>query len=301
MSAPSLQDLRELYARNVNIMGWLREVTGQQVNSAETILISYDLQTGSYTEALKRPEHRARLEGYAGEIAEVIDALGGAASLLEAGIGEATTLALLLPKLARRPATVAGFDISWSRISYARKLCGEHGLAQVRLCTGDMFSAPFVDGAVDVLYTSHAVEPNHGREREVLHELYRVARRYLVLVEPSYELGNEATRARILKHGYCRGLPEIAAEAGWKIAEHRLLRHQMTERNQSALLVIEKPAGAAAAAEALLGCPLCHAALREIRGQWFCEPCARIYPVVDGVPCLLPGQGILGSKFPESP
>ncbi len=301
MSAPSLQDLRELYARNVNIMGWLREVTGQPVNSAETILISYDLQAGSYTEALKKPEHRARLERYAGEIAEVIDGLGGADSLLEAGVGEATTLALVLPKLARRPATVAGVDISWSRIAYARKLCAAHALPDVRLCTGDLFSAPFVEGAVDVVYTSHAVEPNHGREREILHELYRIARRYLVLVEPSDELGNEATRARIAEHGYCRGLPQIAGEAGWKVREHRLLRSQMTEHNQSALLVIEKPPSAAREAGALFGCPLCHAPLREIRGQRFCEPCARIYPVIDGVPCLLPGHGILGSKFPEAP
>ncbi len=295
---PSLKDLRRLYAENVNIMGWFREVTGQRENSTESILISYDLQSGSYTRAADDPAYRARHDRYADEIAAVLGGLG-AASVLEAGVGEATTLVPVMQRLQPRPAVIAGFDISWSRILFARRYCAAHGLTDARLCTGDLFAMPFVDDAFEVVFTAHAIEPNHGREREALLELYRVARRWVVLFEPSYELGSEATRQRVEEHGYCRGLPAIAQELGWKIAEHRLLANPMRDNNQTAVLVIEKPAAVAATPAAGFGCPLCHRPLESIRGNYFCEDCARIFPVIDDIPCLLPGNGILGSKFKD--
>lgn len=293
---PSLKDLQRLYAENVNIMGWFREVSGRRENSTDAILISYDLQSGSYTRALEDPEHRARLDRYTREIGTVLSGLG-ATSILEAGVGEATTLVPVVRSLQPRPASVAGFDISWSRIHFARQHCAAHDLGAAQLCTGDLFAMPFADSAFELVYTAHAIEPNHGRESEALRELYRVARRWVVLFEPSYELGGEATKQRIEEHGYCRGLVALAQEFGWKIAGHRLLVNPMRENNQTAVLVIEKAVVAAGKAVSGFGCPLCHRRLERIRGQLFCADCARIFPVIDDIPCLLPGNGVLGSKF----
>lgn len=50
---------------------------------------------------------------------------------------------------------------------------------------------PLKDNSIDIVYTSHSIEPNGGREEEALEELYRVANKYLILLEPDYELANE--------------------------------------------------------------------------------------------------------------
>ena len=295
----SPQELRELYARGVNIMGRFREATGTAENSTDAILASYDLQSGSYTAAALKPERRELLDRYTSEIAAVLDPLG-AARMLEAGVGEATTLCPVIGKMQHRPESIAGFDISWSRLAFARQYAGTFGLDQIRFFTGDLFRIPIVDHAYDVVYTAHAVEPNHGRECEILRELYRVARQWLVLFEPSYELGSAATRQHIETHGYCRGLPDLAREFGWEIVRHELLRHPVRDTNQTAALVIRKtPVAAAPAPQSIFGCPLCRAALRPVRGQLFCADCGRVFPVLDDIPCLIGANGILASKFED--
>ncbi|HYR58594.1 MAG TPA: methyltransferase domain-containing protein [Chthoniobacteraceae bacterium] len=301
MEKPSLnlKELKKLYAQQVNIMGLFREVSGSTQNTTDAILISYDLQSGSYVKAFAEPEHRRKHDLYAAEIAAVIEPLG-AASLLEAGVGEATTLCSALAKMKVRPAAIAGFDISWSRISCARKFARGFGFDDANFFTGDLFHIPITDGTFDVVYTAHAIEPNHGREREILAELCRVARRWVVLFEPSFELGNAATRQRIEEHGYCRGLPGVARELGCEIVEHRLLANVMRENNQTAVLLIRKPEPAGPAPREVFACPICRAALELVRGHYFCDECSRVFPVIDGIPCLLAGNGILASKFRDA-
>jgi len=295
MKLPTARELRDLYERKTNIMALLREKTGSDVNPPEAVLISYDLQSGSYTRAWNDPAHRAARERYVGEISEVLAPLG-AASLLEAGVGEATTLCSVVDRLPQRPAVVGGFDIAWSRIAWARRHAAECGQAGHLLFTGDLFAIPAADDAFDVVYTAHSLEPNHGREREALLELYRVAKRWLVLFEPSYELGNEATRKRIEEHGYIRGLPAIARDLGWEITEHRLLRDPIRENNQTAVLVIRKSSEPATGAPRL-ACPSCRVALTTHAGHHFCPECLSVFPVISGIPCLLPGHAVLATKF----
>jgi uncharacterized protein YbaR (Trm112 family) len=199
------------------------------------------------------------------------------------------------------PRLAAGFDIAWSRVDCARRHAESKGFPALTLCTGDMSAIPFADNAFDVVYTAHAMEPNHGREREILLELLRVARCRVVLCEPSYELGGEATRKRVEEHGYCRGLPSLAREIGAQIVLHRLLVHSMRGDNATAALVLEKPAAPSPESGTLFGCPACHAGMREIKGHWYCAACALVYPVVAGIPCLLRGNGILATHFANNP
>ena len=74
------------------------------------------------------------------------------------------------------------------------------------LFVADMALLPLADSSVDVVFTSHALEPNHGREEQLLKELLRVARRHLLLFEPSWENADQAVRDRMVQHGYVRDL-----------------------------------------------------------------------------------------------
>ena len=295
-----ISQLKLLYKENVNIMALFREVSGLHSNSQEAILTSYDLQSGSYINALGDPDFKKRHDRYCAEIAGLLFEFRPG-SVLEAGIGEATTLCSVLSQGKDRSVKFAGFDISWSRVDCARRHADHSGFPDLTLSTGDLSSIPFVDDSFDVVYTAHAIEPNHGREKEILLQLLRVARRRVALFEPSYELGGEATRRRIEEHGYCRGLPSIAEEIGAKIVLHQLLQNPMRPENATAVLVLEKTGGGTSDKGQQFGCPRCRARLRLVKQQWFCDGCSLVYPVISGIPCLLRGNGILATHFPEHP
>ena len=54
MDYNKLNSLKEFYRSGGNILKFLRENNGRNSNTAEDILISYDLQSGSYIEAAKK-------------------------------------------------------------------------------------------------------------------------------------------------------------------------------------------------------------------------------------------------------
>ena len=212
MTRPNLVDLKAAYRRNENITRILRDSEGSTTNEQSAILIAYDLQAGSYLRALDDPEFRQRKSAYAKAIASFIEPLPPR-SLMEPGVGEATTLRDVLSGVALPPRTpVFGYDLSWSRVHVAQNYLKSNGLAAT-LFVGNSNPSRCPTG-LDVVYTSHAIEPNHGRELEILTELYRVAGRYLVLFEPGYELGSEEARQRMEAYGYCRGLRETADSDG---------------------------------------------------------------------------------------
>lgn len=293
--------LREYYQEGRNIMELLRGGEPGPVTDPAAVLAAYDLQAGSYVEAALDPARRPALLAYAAAVAGLLDELG-ARSFLEAGVGEATTLAHVVGQggSGRAPAA-AGLDISWSRLAHGIRYARSQG-ASVSLVLGDLFRIPAADDAFDVVYTSHSIEPNRGREAEALRELHRVARRHVVLLEPASALGGRETRARIERHRYCTDLSGHARALGFRIVQHRLFDVCTRPDNETELIVLEKSAAAAPSA-ALPGfaCPACRSRLEAARGHHFCRECCLIYPVIDGIPCLLASASILGSSYLEMP
>ncbi len=297
MGKEYMEDLSGRVARKENILEHLRCTRGSEGNTAEAILVSYDLQAGNYTRnILANAEYRAVKDQYAANLAQVIDTLPHG-SMLEAGVGEATTLAPLVPCLAQRPEKVFGFDISWSRLAVARRYAAGRGVS-AQLFTGTLENIPAPDDAFELVYTTHSIEPNTGREKEILQELMRVTRNHLLLVEPSFELGGEETRKHIKRHGYVSNLLGASRELGFKLLDHRLFGPNVNPRNEAALMLFEKSAVRAPDPRPQMACPICRQGIEAMRGHYFCRRCHLVYPVLEGIPCLLPGNGILASGFP---
>ena len=161
-------------------------------------------------------------------------------SFLKAGV-EASTLLGMLYELPQH-SKVFGFDISWSRTAYARKLINDFFPERtgVDLCTGELEHLPFPDSSVDVVHTSHALEPNGGREKYILQELHRVCSEYLVLIEPAYEFANSSQQLRMRKHGYCTDLLSHINELGYNLVSNTLLEDSMNPDNPSMMITIKK-------------------------------------------------------------
>jgi len=214
---------------------------GVKHNTREIIEISYDLQAGSYIAAMEKGAMAKHKKEYSREIARTILALCKPASVLEAGVGEATTLSGVLENMGNEICGY-GFDLSWSRIAYAMKWLHGKGIVNTVLCSGDLFNIPFLDNSIDVVYTSHSIEPNGGHEEPILRELYRVARKFLILLEPGYELAGDEARQRMDYHGYCKNLKEISESLGYDVSEHGLFSYTSNPLNPTALTIILKTA-----------------------------------------------------------
>jgi ubiquinone/menaquinone biosynthesis C-methylase UbiE len=289
-----LSKIKEIYDQKKNIIRFLKEMDQREYTSVEDIMISYDFQAGAYT---NRYHNRLDfLQEYAMKLAQIIDQLGTFDSLLEAGVGEATTLGPLLSHLNHPPESTYGFDISWSRVKYARKFLESIDQRTSELFVGDLFNIPLKDNSVDVVYTSHSIEPNGGREKEALVELYRVARKYIILLEPSYEFADEKARSRMIEHGYIRNLEGNAKDLGYNVIEHRLFGLSANALNPTGLIIIEKKEDFNNFG---YQCPITKTELIQDKNAYFSTDALIAYPTLDNIPCLLPEHAILATKFLE--
>lgn len=103
------------YKKNINLLDYLKSIseTGND-RSVEDILISYDFQAGSYVKEYEsNPEWKDK---FLKRLTATIDSFDcRKESILECGVGEATTLVPLLNQLNSSFEKKYGIDISWSR------------------------------------------------------------------------------------------------------------------------------------------------------------------------------------------
>jgi uncharacterized protein YbaR (Trm112 family) len=291
------REIKASYDNGENISQLLKSDKQSNRSPQEIIEISYDMQTGSYIEAMSDKETAIHKHEYSTEIAEIIKSLCSAKTIMEAGVGEATTLGGVINALNYE--TVAyGFDLSWSRVAYAKQWLNKLNINNANICVGDLFNIPFQDNSIDVVYTSHSIEPNGGSEEVVLKELYRVTRDYLVLLEPSYELSNNQVRERMDTHGYCKNLEVIAKNLGYQIIRHELFPHVMNPLNPTAITIIAKKSNADNPTMKF-ACPKYKTPLIEENECLYSPEAMSAYPIIKGIPCLKIENSIFASKFEE--
>lgn len=275
-----LAHIKKLYKAGKNITSYFKNKEGIDYNTSEAIQISYDLQAGTYIKHDK--ENPNVKDKFTSHLASIINNYSFS-SILEVGVGEATTLANLIPKLDSNCKSY-GFDISWSRIKLrkiiVRKRLG--GVTNVELFTGDLFNIPIMSNSIDIVYTAHSLEPNGGREIEALKELYRVANKYIVLLEPAYELASEEAKERMKKLSYVKGLPTVAKELGYNIIEYRLFDYSVNSLNPTGLIIIKKRQKKELNSRNPLACPITKTPLKLYTEMncYYSEESLLAYPVI---------------------
>jgi uncharacterized protein YbaR (Trm112 family) len=177
----------------------------------------------------------------------------------------------------------------------------EKGMS-ARLFVADLFDIPLDNESVDIVYTSHSIEPNGGREVDAIRELIRVARCAVVLVEPIYELAHSEAQSRMRSHGYVRGLKRTIEDLGASVTDYRLLNHVSNPLNPSGVIVIDKSERkhdqkAAKRADPTWRCPLTHRPLRDMGDVFVAEQTGLAYPVMRGIPLLRREHGIIASRI----
>lgn len=293
-----LSKIQKLYNEdNINITSYLKEIEKKEQNDIEDILISYDFQAGSYSKKYKEDPNSKKKH-----LSKLIDILNSKLqpinSCLEVGVGEATSMIEIIKSLNLNLKKIYGFDISWSRIKYAQKMIEEYGLENTELFTADLFEMPFNDNSIDLVYTIHALEPNGGKEVQAIKELYRVSNKYVVLVEPCYEVANEESKERMDKLGYVKGIREIIQTLGYTIIIDEMLENDINPLNKAKIIVIEKES--IQNVNYALSCPLTKTPLVRLEGCYYSSESLLAYPIINGIPCLLSENAIVATKMLES-
>lgn len=216
-----IADVRAYYANGRNAAKRVRELKQSAENEAFGILPAYDLQAGSYVaNARHNPTNHSR---WCDQAAECLAPYAlPQMTILEVGCGECTTLQGVMNRLSHSQPTAYGFDISWSRVAVGRDYLSEHRQS-AHLFVAELAHIPLADASIDVVYSCHSLEPNGGRELELLSECLRVARKAVVLIEPIAELGDDTQRARMREHGYITGLREAAEKLRCSVLDYKLL------------------------------------------------------------------------------
>lgn len=296
MKKDSLDKIKSIYVDGENIIQYLKDMGNLEHNTDEMIMISYDFQSGSYIKSVnEKPEFN---EKYTKALSKIIDKLNlKDYSLLEVGVGEATTLANIVPKLNNIPNKVYGFDLSWSRVRYAIEYMKKNNISNSFLFRGDLFNIPLSDNSIDLVYTSHSIEPNGGREEEAFLELMRITKRYLILLEPAYELASSESKKRMNKHGYVKNLYSNAVSLGFKVIEHTLFDVSSNPLNPTGLMIIEKSPENDDDVKNPFICPITKTPLNLMKGSFFTKDGLLVYPIIDGVPCILRDDAIIATHY----
>jgi SAM-dependent methyltransferase len=286
-------EARALYAAGENVTQGLKQRYPDPAGWTDIIRVAYDLQSGTYVQQLGDPAVGARKAAITARILSFLDGLT-LGSALEAGCGEATTLVGLMQG---RPALRwSGFDLSLSRLVWAQGLLAERG-REATLFAADLAQIPLLDGAVDLVVTVHALEPNGDRAAALIGELLRVSARYLLLVEPDYEAAGEAQRARMDAHGYIRGLPAALAAAPGRVLARAPLGLDMNPLNAATVTLFEKAVHSAAPEALPWASPGGRAPLQAVGGALFSAEEGQAWPVIGGMPYLLADGAITASHL----
>lgn len=289
------------------------------IRTSDHVLEKYDLKAGDYVKQIKRAYASPFTikSNYRGEITEiesdvffnevtkyvkkyVFELSDEIFSVVEIGAGEMTTLARTVASLDRTPSFLAALDISWSRLKVGREYAKELGVKIDKLVVGDIFKLPFSNRAFDVVFTHYALEQSPHRNEEALKELMRVTDKYLVLMEPAFELGSFEEKKNLLVRDYVRQIPLAIEKLGLNLTEYRRLSVGPYD-NCAAVYVIKKSVQMDDQKDWVENnhyiCPRTKEKLILKNGFLYAKKAGLAYPILDDIPCLLEKNAILASKY----
>lgn len=289
---------KKAYSEGRNITSLLRQQKNSDTNTAEIIEAAYDLQAGSYIRYVENNLETSVL--YSAELAQILSQyIKPNSSLLDVGTGELTTLSLLLPELEQKPDNVFAFDISWSRIHKGIRFAQKSMREDFQLLTpfvGEIGEIPLLDKSINITTSSHALEPNGGRVKELIEELFRVTIDKLVLFEPCYETNSKEGKERMDKLGYIKNIDGIVEELGGEVIEKIALNSIINPLNPTTCFVIKVPTNSIQpnnTADSIFSVPGTNIPLQQEDNVYHASQTGLSYPILKNIPVLKSNCAIL--------
>jgi SAM-dependent methyltransferase len=290
------------FARGGNITELLRRQNNSNCNTPEIIEVAYDLQAGTYIDAVEKNPNLLAL--YTAELAEILSQyIKPSSSILDIGTGELTTLSLVVRELEKKPSDIFAFDISWSRIykgiRFAQKRMGKD-FQRLTPFVGDIGDIPLLDKSISITTSSHALEPNGGKLKELMEELFRVTVDKLILFEPCYEIAGKEGKERMDKLGYIKNIDETVEALGGKVIEKMIIKNISNQLNPTVCFVIKPPSTDARREfykRSAFSVPGTNIPLQKEDDFYYSVQTGLCYPVLKNIPILKSNNAILATSL----
>ncbi|MBL4601843.1 MAG: class I SAM-dependent methyltransferase [Emcibacteraceae bacterium] len=298
LSHINLPEIKEAYERGENIMHFIEEKYGELLSREQIIEISYDLQAGTYIANYDADS----VDKYTLKHFELIrEYFTNVNSVLDVGCGELCNTQALFNRMNNVDHFFA-CDISFSRCQVGKQFYQSHVdkniFDRTKIFVGELLMLPFEDNSIDLIVTSHALEPNGGKEEIILSELLRVARKGLVLLEPSYELSDDAQRQRMDSFNYIKGIPDLLQTlSNAKVLHNGLTTNYINPQNRTAAFVIQKTNNSGSVQNLSFVDPVSKTGLIENENYFYSPIRGVSYPVIENLPILRPNAGIITSSL----
>ena len=295
-------EAKKAYSEGRNITELLRAQKELSLNSSEIIELAYDLQAGTYIEHVTKNPIQASL--YANELAEILNNLiSSSETLLDIGTGELTTLSLVMCALKHKPSKAYAFDISWSRIykglAFAKKKMGID-YHRITPFVADISEIPLLDKSITITTSSHALEPNGGRLKDLLKELFRVTVDKLVLFEPCYEINSTEGKERMDKLGYIKNIDGVISDLGGDLIEKIILKNIGNPLNPTVCFIIKPPATSKLLSpkqDNIFSVPGTNIPIQKIEDIYYSNQTGLCYPTLKNIPILKSNCSILATAL----
>ena len=304
MGYSNIKEAKNIYSNGKNVTEFLRAEINSDINTSQIIEIAYDLQAGDYVEYLKF--NLEKVIPYADELASLIAPFSSSdKSLLDVGTGDLTILNLILAKKEINWSNVYAFDISWSRLyqglNFWKEKDSRNDIALFPF-VADIKQIPIASNSIDIIMSSHALEPNGGSLSCLLKELFRICKDRLVLFEPSYELNSEDGKARMDKLGYIKDIEGAVRNLGGFLHDVIPIDNPIMPLNPSACYIIEPPIKISENIDFLkysdvFTVPGTDFGLVEKEGFWMSPDTGLAFPVLKEIPILNANSGILATSL----
>lgn len=293
-----INKLKKLYNQKVNVLDYLRKKKKKNYNDEQEIRLSYELQAGVYIKEISNKNFAKKNIKFCKEFSEVFDKLG-CNSILHAGVGDAKSLTTILKLMKSSPSLVYGFDISLSRLIYAKKFLESNGFPKSDLFLSSATKLPLPDNSFEIVFTIETIEANIGKELEIIKELLRVTGKYLVLNEPIYDFKNKNICEHIEKNAYSKSLENIIKKLNVCIIDSFIMSNPLNKKNKTSIIIIKKTNNFSQKKIKYLS-PNKKSILKKYGDLLYSEKEGLVFPSIYGVRCLEVSNAIMSLRFKEA-
>jgi SAM-dependent methyltransferase len=297
MNYKLLMEAKDAYLEGLNIIDLVGNKYPNQRSLA--IEVAYDLQAGSYIKDFYANSEKKK--AYTNEGGDLLQRhISDDSVILNVGAGELWTISLMLDRASIKPKKVFNLEISWSRINVGRKFWREihNNSIDMQPFVADMLEIPLPSNSVDVITSSHALEPNGIQLDKIISELFRVSRHKCVLFEPHYESCTTEGRLRMDKLGYIKNLEKTVNKFGGKIEELIPVLNSQNPLNPTSCFVIKVPIKNTNHHSAdCFTIPGTDYHLEHKSGAFYSIETGLTFPILGDIPILKTQSSILASKF----
>lgn len=145
------------------------------------------------------------IKDYYGSCISKIIKLTESRNIIEIGAGELTQFYIVKKNLIKYGFNLekqACLDLSIKRLIEGKKRLNFPD--NLKLIQADASAIPISDNEYELAYTCHCLEQVPHIFESCLNEIVRIASKYIVLIEPSFEKSNEITKKHIFKKDYIK-------------------------------------------------------------------------------------------------